>query len=137
MAFKDSLNDMKNISKLDSTCSELHITKAVSLKNMQKIVQKCKRLKLITLSRTTRARLSNETKKFLKTKKISLALKNEQGRPISIPFEKMKKILEMHKDFAYRELEEKLKIPKSTIHYLIKKAKKKKLKDGKKIIYLK
>ncbi len=137
MGIKDSLNDFKNISKIDSSCEELHVTKAFSIKLMEKIVARCKRLKIITLSKTTKSRIGEKTKEFFKKKKISLVIKNEQGRPIDIPAAKLKKIIEMHKDFSYRELEEKLKVPKSTIHYLIKKSKKKKLKDGKKIIYLK
>lgn len=134
---KDSLNDYKNISKIDSSCEELHITKAFSIKHFKKILEKCKRLKIITFSKTTRDRIGKNTKELLKKKKINILIKNEQGRPIDIPTSKLQKILTMHKDFSYRELEEKLKVPKSTIHYLIKKSKKKKLKDGKKIIYLK
>ncbi len=137
MVVKDSLNDFKKISSLDSSCQELHITKSFSIKIITKIITKCKRLKLITLSKTTKNRMGENTKKLLRSKKIALQIKNEQGRPIDIPAAKLKKIIEMHKDFSYRELEEKLKVPKSTIHYLIRKSKKKKLKDGKKIIYLK
>jgi len=137
MIIKDSVNDYKKIGKINSSCEELHITKAFSIKLITKILTKCKRLKTITLSKSTKERLGKNTKKLLKSKKISLVIKNEQGRPIDIPASKIKKILEMHKDFSYRELEEKLKVPKSTIHYLIKKSKKKKLKDGNKILYLK
>jgi G:T-mismatch repair DNA endonuclease (very short patch repair protein) len=137
MVVKDSLNDFKNISKIDASCEELHVTKAFSIKIMEKIVSRCKRLKIITMSKTTKGRIGEKTKDFFKKKKITIAIKNEQGRPIDISPAKLKKIIEMHKDFSYRELEEKLNVPKSTIHYLIKKSKKKKLKDGKKIIYLK
>jgi len=137
MVVKDSINDAKDINKIEASCQELHITKSFSIKIISKILTRCKRLKLITLSKTTKERIGANTKKLLKSKKIALQIKNEQGRPINIPAAKLKKILEMHKDFSYRELEEKLKVPKSTIHYLIKKSKKKKLKDGKRIIYLK
>ena len=135
--YKDSLNDFKKIGKLDTSCEELHITKAFSIKLIKKILEKCKRIKIISLSKSTKERMGDKTKALLKSKKISLQIKNEQGRPIDIPASKLKKIFEMHKDFSYRELEEKLKVPKSTIHYLIKKSQKKKLKDGNKIIYLK
>ncbi len=137
MVVKDSLNDSKRVGKIEKNCEELHITKAFSIKTIQKILLKHKRLKTITLSKSTRERLGDKTKKIIKSKKINLVIKNEQGRPIDIPATKLKKIIEMHRDFSYRELEEKLKVPKSTIHYLIKKSKKRKLKDGKKIIYLK
>jgi G:T-mismatch repair DNA endonuclease (very short patch repair protein) len=137
MVVKDSLNNYKNIAKIDNNCEELHITKAFSIKIIEKILSRCKRLKIITLSKSTKERMGGHTKKLFKNKKIKLIVKNEQGRPIDIPINKLQKIIEMHKDFSYRELEEKLKVPKSTIHYLIKKSKKRKLKDGKKIIYLK
>ncbi len=137
MVIKDSLNDYKNISKLDKDCEELHITKAFSIKIIEKIFFKCKKIKTITLSKSTKERIGEKTKSYFKNKKIKLIIKNEQGRPIDIPITKLQKIIQMHKDFSYRELEEKLKVPKSTIHYLIKKSKKRKLKDGKKIIYLK
>jgi G:T-mismatch repair DNA endonuclease (very short patch repair protein) len=134
---KDSINDFKKISKIDSSCEELHVTKAFSIKYFIKIINKCKRLKKITMSKTTKERLGKKTKEILRKNKINVSIKNEQGRPIDIPTNKLQKILLMHKDYSYRDLEEKLKVPKSTIHYLIKKSKKKKLKDGNKIIYLK
>ncbi|MCK9292931.1 MAG: hypothetical protein WCY27_02780 [archaeon] len=134
---KDSLNDFKNINKIYTDCQDLHITKAFSEKTFLRIYKKCTKLKLITVSKSTKERLSNDTKKLILKKRIKLYVKNEQGRPINISLSKLNKILEMYKDYSYRDLEEKLKIPKSTIHYLIKKSKKKKLKDGDKIIYLK
>ncbi len=135
--YKDSLNNFKKIGKINTACEELHITKAFSIKLIKKILGRCKRLKIITLSKSTKNRMGIKTKSLLRSKKIGLQIKNEQGRPIDITASKIKKIFEMHKDFSYRELEEKLKVPKSTIHYLIKKAKKKKIKKGNKIIYLK
>lgn len=137
MCAKYSLNSVKNVKKIDSDCEELHITQAFSYKIISDIVKRCRRLNLITMSRSTKNRIPKKTRTFLTSKKISVKIKNEQGRPIDIPVSKIKKIIEMHKDFSYRELEDKLKVPKSTIHYLIKKSKKKKLKEGKKIIYLK
>jgi len=134
---KDSLNNSKKINKINSGCVELHITQAYSKKIIEKIITKYKKIKVITASRSTKERLSDATKKLLRKKKISLHLKAEQGRPIAISVNKLNKILQMYKDYSYRELAEKLNVPKSTIHYLIKKSKRKKLKDGSKIIYLK
>lgn len=134
---KDCLNDHKKIGKINNSCQELHVTQSFSFKTAEKIYTKCNKLTTITVSKSTRDRISPKTKKYLKSKKISLVTKKEQGRPIDIPINKLNKILEMHKDYSYRDLEEKLGVPKSTIHYLIKKSKKKKLKNGNKIIYLK
>ncbi|MDD3177942.1 MAG: hypothetical protein PHR26_00310 [Candidatus ainarchaeum sp.] len=134
---KDCLNDHTKISKINNSCKELHITQAFSYKTAEKIYNKSKKINLITVSKSTKERISPKTKQFLKSKNINLVIKKEQGRPIDIPIEKLNQIIKMHKDYSYRDLAEKLKIPKSTIHYLIKKSKKKKLKNGNKIIYLK
>jgi hypothetical protein len=134
---KDSLNDSKSINKINNRCTELHITQAFSQKIILKIITKYNNIKIITVSRSTKERLSDATKKLLRKNKIKLYTKKEQGRPISISIVKLNKILHMYKDYSYRELAEKLDIPKSTIHYLIKKSKRRKIKDGNKIIYLK
>ena len=134
---KDCLNSINKIKSINKDCDELHLTIAVSKKDIQKILLSCKKLKIITTSKSTKERISEATKKIIKGKGIAFIVKTEQGRPIDIPIEKMQKIVEMHKDFSYRDLADKLGVPKSTIHYLIKKSKKKKIKDGNKIIYLK
>lgn|GEM_PF-467701 len=134
---KDSLSKKSKINSIDKDCEELHITKAFSTKDFKKILTYCRRLKLITMSSSTKDRLCEKTKEFLGSKKVRLAIKKDQGRAIEIPAAKLNKILNMYRDYSYRELEEKLGVPKSTIHYLIKKAKKKKIKDSGKIIYLK
>ena len=134
---KDSLNNKTKIKNINRDCDELHLTSSVSKKDIKKILEHCRRLKLITVSKSTKDRLSEDVKNLAKSKHIQIIIKTEQGRPIDIPIEKMHKILEMHKDYSYRDLADKLGVPKSTIHYLIKKSKKKKIKDGNKIIYLK
>jgi hypothetical protein len=134
---KECLNSITKIKSINKDCDELHLTIAVSKKSMQKILGACKRIKIITVSKSTRDRISEGTKKIIKNKNINFYIKTEQGRPIDIPIDKMQKIVEMHKDYSYRDLADKLGVPKSTIHYLIKKSKKKKIKDGNKIIYLK
>jgi len=134
---KECLNSIHRIKSINKDCDELHLTVAVSKKNMQKILLSCKKIKTMTVSKSTKDRISEGTKKLIKNKGINFYIKTEQGRPIDIPIDKMQKIVEMHKDFSYRDLADKLGVPKSTIHYLIKKSKKKKIKDGNKIIYLK
>jgi hypothetical protein len=134
---KDNLNDSKRVKYINKDCEELHITKSFSKKVIEKIILKCKKLKLITVSKSTRNRFSKNCKKIIQKENIKLYIKKEQGRAIEIDINKLKKIIKMYKDYSYRELAEKLKIPKSTIHYLIKYSKRKKIKVGKKIIYLK
>jgi len=135
--FKDTLSDFTKISGINVNCQELHITRAFSKKNLTKILTRCSRLKIITVSNSTNERISKALKEFIKKKGISIIIKKEQGRPIDIKVEKLQKILQQYKDYSYRDLEKKLGIPKSKIHYLIKYSKRKKIKDGNKIIYLK
>jgi hypothetical protein len=134
---KDTLSDFKKIAQINSNCEELHITRAFSKKNLTKILAKVTRLKTITLSNSTNERLSKALKEFIKKKGIVIILRKEQGRPIDIKIEKLQRILKEYKDYSYRDLEKKLGIPKSKIHYLIKYSKRRKIKDGNKIIYLK
>jgi len=59
------------------------------------------------------------------------------GRPIAQDPEKMKKALALYKSgFSYREIEKKTGLPKSSVHYLIKKAKRNKIKNGSEIYSL-
>lgn len=135
--FKDTLSDFTKISSINSNCEELHITRAFSKKNLTKILTRCLRLKTLTVSNSTNERISKALKEFIKKKGITILIRKEQGRPIDIKVEKLQKILQQYKDYSYRDLEQKLGIPKSKIHYLIKYSKRKKIKDGNKIIYLK
>lgn len=137
MYIKNSLGDYKDLKNINSDCEEIHLTRAISKKHLEKILDRCKRLKRISTSRSTKNRLGKDAKNFLSKKKISLYIKKEQGRPLEINVNKLNRIINMYKDHSYRELEEKLNVPKSTIHYLIKYSKRKKIKDGNKIIYLK
>jgi len=137
LTVRDIISEDSKILSLNPRCQELHITRTFSHKKILKILEKCKKLETITLSKSTKERLGESTKQLLKSKKIKLIIRKEQGRPISIKIEKLQKILAEYKDYSYRDLEQKLKIPKSKIHYLIKYSKRKKIKDGKKIIYLK
>ncbi|HOW29901.1 MAG TPA: DUF1699 family protein [archaeon] len=135
--FKDTLSDFTKISSIATNCEELHITRAFSKKNLSKILTRCPRIKTITVSNSTNERISKALKEYIKKKGIIVLIRKEQGRPIDIKVEKLQKILQQYKDYSYRDLEKKLGIPKSKIHYLIKYSKRKKIKDGNKIIYLK
>ncbi|MFA5745935.1 MAG: hypothetical protein WC932_03680 [archaeon] len=134
---KDTLSDFTKAGQVNTNCEELHITRAFSKAVLNKILSRCKRLKMITISNSTNERLSKAIKEFIKKKEITIAIRKEQGRPIDIKIEKLQKILQTYKDYSYRDLEKKLGIPKSKIHYLIKYSKRRKIKDGNKIIYLK
>jgi hypothetical protein len=134
---KDSLDKKERIRYLNSNCEILHLTRSFPLKSIKKILKKCNKLKRITVSKSTKKRLSKKVINEIRKKGISIYTKNEQGRAIEIKIDKLQKLLNMYKDYSYRELSQQLNVPKSTIHYIIKYSKRKKIKDGKKIIYLK
>ena len=133
MLYKDVLNNKNKINKLDRNCETLHVTKPFSKKSFVNIFAHCKHLKTITLSLSTKERLSKPVKDYLKSKHVLLQVKKTQGRPIGVPLVKLEKILSMYKDY-YRELSE-VRCPKSTIHYIMKRQKQNK--DDNKIVYLK
>lgn len=68
---KDSLNNFKNINKIYADCQDLHITKAFSEKTFLKIYNKCTKLKIISVSKSTKERLSNDTKKLILKKELN------------------------------------------------------------------
>jgi len=75
---------------------------------------------------------------LLEGKGIRVETVSRQGRPISVPLRKMQHALELRKDFqSLREVERVTGISKSTVHYLEKYAQRAKLKNGKRVIYLK
>ncbi len=82
-------------------------------------------------------RLSRKARVFLEANGIKVSVESSRGRPLGLDLEKISKVVELHKDDrTYREIEKFLGVPKSTAHYLVKYAKRSKLKKGKQIVYL-
>ena len=114
----------------------IHLVRPVKEEVLRELIEKCD-LKEISLSRSCAKRLGSKVKKLIKEEGIALKEGEKRGRPLGIELDKMKEIVEMHRDDkTYREIEGSLGIPKSTAHYLIRYADRNKLKKGKEIIYL-
>ncbi len=107
-----------------------HLTRPLSLTEMKKI--HCKK---ISCSNSTYARLSKPVKKHLTENKIEIKFEKHNGKPMQINPKQILKIIKMYRiGKSYRQIEKETKIPKSTVHYLIKKAKRTKVKRGKTVI---
>ena len=117
---------------------QLHFVRPVKKEMLEKILKKCIGLKQVTLSKSCLARMPKKNIAMLEKKDIAIRTEARAGRPISVPLEKLQQVLEMRKDYqSLREVEKVTGISKSTVHYLEKYAQRAKIKNGKKVIYLK
>jgi hypothetical protein len=107
-----------------------HLTRALNLHEIKKI--DCKK---ISCSPSTFERLSKKTKDYLKENNFKITIEKNKGKPLQT---KPKKILQAIKLYrtgkSLRKIENELGLPKSTVHYLIKHAKKTKIKKGSTVI---
>lgn len=134
---KSSWNEKTSIEKIPRETEKIHITRPVPVNALKKILKKCPNLKEISISNSARARLSAKTVALMSEKRVKVFTETDKGRPISIPLEKMRQAIEMRRDFrTLRSAEEVTGIPKSTIHYLEKYSKRRKIKKGNTVIYL-
>ena len=123
-------------SEIPSEINEIHLVRPLPSKKIIDLVSS-KRIDRVFASKSTLKRLSKKTKNILKEKNISLEAEEKRGRPLDIPLEKVKEVVELHKDHqSFRKIEKLTGIPKSTIHYLIKYAARNKIKGDKKILYV-
>jgi len=103
-----------------------HLSRPVTVSELDKITQV---KKTITMSPSTEKRLSVKAKTLLKQKKIKTELIKRQGRPIGIKADVVKNALNLHKvGFSFRKIQEKTGLPKSTLHYIVKHAKRNRIK---------
>ncbi len=86
---------------------------------------------------STFRRLSAKARKLLDAKGAEVVIEEARGRPISLPMEKILEVVELHRDDrTYREIERITGIPKSTCHYLVRYAERRKLRKEGKVLYL-
>jgi len=124
-------------SGIPAATDEIHLVRPVRLGTLKRIAEKSSLAK-VSLSESCMKRLSRKTLEFLKAKGIKIEVHSERGRAIGIPLPKMRQAIEMRSDFRpLREIEETTGIPKSTVHYLQKYSQRKKVKNGKMVVYLK
>lgn len=126
------------IEGIPTDSENLHFVRPPKKKRIQAMLQKCRQLKKVSMSKSCFSRMPEKNKAMLKEKGIEIEIAVRQGRPISVPLKKMQHAMEMRKDYqTLREVERVTGIAKSTVHYLEKYAQRAKIKNGNKIIYLK
>jgi hypothetical protein len=124
------------VSALGKEIDALHLARPVSAAKLSKILHSGN-VKGISLSPSTYRRLSEKARALINESGAGLEVRKRQGRSLGIDKSSLSEIVEMHRDFrSYREIEEKLGVPKSTAHYLIRYAKRSKLKKGRTVFYL-
>lgn len=124
------------LSDIPSEISEIHLVRPIKGARLLELVSK-KGITKIFLGKSTLARLSKKTQKALSEMGVGFSIDQKRGRPISIDLEKLKNVVELHKDFqSYRKIEKLTNIPKSTAHYLVKYASRQKIRGGKKLYYV-
>ncbi len=122
---------------LPTDLEQVHLTRPLSGKKIKLILHRCPGLRIIGLSPSVEKRFSPEAKKMLNESGINLTRNHRAGRALNIDISQIKVIADLKKDFlSLREISKRTGIPKSTIHYLLKKAKRTKLKKGKQVIYV-
>lgn len=107
-----------------------HLTRALPLREIKKIP-----CKTISCSPSTFKRLSKKVKDFLKTNNYHIIIEKNKGKPLQINPKKILEIIKAHRlGKSYRKIEKEFKVPKSTCHYLVRYAKKTKIKKGNTVI---
>ncbi len=124
--------------EIPKEAQQLHFVRPIKKEKVDAILKKCSGLEKVSMSKSSLARMPRKSIKALEKKGVEIEKVSRQGRPISVPLEKMRHALEMRQDFqSLREVERVTGISKSTVHYLEKYAQRAKVKNGKKVIYLK
>ena len=135
---KASLYPETKLSELPEGIDCVHLVRPVGKKKTSALLRIFPAITRVTLSKSCSSRLSPAVRNLLKGGGIELRVKAERGRAISIPLKKMHSAIDMRRDFrSLREIEQSTGIPKSTVHYLVKYSQRKKVKNGKNVIYLK
>ncbi len=132
-----ALREKTPLSSVPVDTERVHLVRPLSEKSIRALLSRCPHLREVGASPSVEKRLTDETKALFKEKGIGLSRVHRAGRALSLDLETIRQISELRKDFlSVRKISEKTKVPKSTIHYLIKKSKRTKFKEGKNIIYV-
>lgn len=112
--------------------SPVQLVRPVKWTVLQDLVEK-RKVPHFVLGKTTLARMGKKAKKLLKERGIPVKVEKSAGRPLETSPDMIKQVqeaLRFHE--SYREIEKKLGVRKSTAHYLVAYALRKKIrKDGK------
>jgi hypothetical protein len=125
------------ISSIPRDTEEVHLVRPIKIHKLDELLS-TRNIKQVSMSESCFKRLPEKTKQKFKEQGIELVTSGKRGRALDISLEQMLEIIELRKDYqSIREIEKLTRVPKSTIHYLLKYAKRSKIKKGKNVIYLK
>lgn len=114
------------------TKNEVHLVRPITIKEFK---QNFAKKKVIYMSKSTYERLAETIKTLISKKKIRIVFEKIPGRPIEKDPSKLHRAVSLYKSgIPLRDIEKKTEIPRSTVHYLVKKAKRNKIKN-KSVIY--
>jgi len=134
---KCAITESTTIQSTPKDLTEIHLVRPIKKEKIEWLLNN-RPLTKITLSSSCLKRLPKKTQKKIKDKGASISIEKRRGRPIDLPLEKIREIIELRKDYqSIRDIERITDVPKSTIHYLLKYAERTKIKKGNTIVYLK
>lgn len=132
-----AIREKTPIASIPRELEQIHLVRPISGKKMKEILAHCTNLQSISASTSVQKRLLPKTKEMIQKKDIQLVHAHRAGRALNLDLQKIKEIVDLKKDFlSMREIAAKTGVPKSTIHYLLKKAKRHKIKKGKHVVYV-
>ena len=132
-----SINNITKVTRIDKNIERLCFTRPISLKKYLAIIRKCVLIREVIMSQNTLERLNPKIKKSLYRKGIFVKIKQNKGRPLSVNLKQLYEAIDFFKDnYSFREIAAKTGIPKSTVHFIIRKAKKNKIKTKNKMYHL-
>lgn len=134
---KCAVTDETNVQNTPKDTTEIHLVRPIKKEKLDWLLNN-RAISKITLSASCLKRLPKKAQKKIKEKGVGISIEKRRGRPIDLPIEKIKEIIELRKDYqSIRDIERITDVPKSTIHYLLKYAERTKIKKGNTIVYLK
>lgn len=135
---KYSVDTKTPLREIPREVSSIHLVRPLGHNKLGQLLRRCPKLKRITLASSSLSRLSKKSRQLLEARGITLQVSNARGRAISVPPAKIKEIAELHEDYlSIRRIARITGVPKSTVHYLLKRSKRLKLKHQKHVIHLK
>ncbi len=133
---KYSVYPETEIKSIPVNAEKIHLVRPIKKTKLIEMLRK-RKITEISLSESALKRMKKKSIELIEKKGITLKKETRKGRPISAGLDTILKIIELKKDYlSTRKIGKKTGMPKSTVHYLIKYAKRDKIKKNKQTIYL-
>ncbi len=133
---KYSISAGREIEALPHDANAVHLARPLGIAALKKLASKG--IREASASDSTLKRFSKKSRDFLEQSGVRLKKQSAKGRPIGIGMQRMLEVIEMRKDYkSLRKIEEATQVPKSTVHYLVRHARRGKVKLKNQVIHLK